>query len=291
MSLFHIWVLTIRAIDPWYLPDPARGLRRGAPVSAGARLEAEGQEQGPHRGLDLDRRADRPGGVHLHRLRRLDLPGRAWCRPPGTSSFPSCSSVAVWEMARRATGLPLAILTALFILYGHFGSYMPGLFYHKGYHWDRIITFLFSLEGILGLPIQASAHYIFLFVLFGAFVDSSGAGKFFVDFARCIAGRLSGRPGQGVHHVQRPDRHGFRIVGGQRRGGRGFEHPPDEGQRLPGGGRGGHRGHELHRRPDHAAGHGRRRLPDGRDPGPCPTRKSPRPPSSLPSSTFWPPTG
>jgi TRAP transporter 4TM/12TM fusion protein len=101
---------------------------------------------------------------------------------------------AVWEMARRASGVPLAILTALFILYGHFGNYMPGLFYHKGYEWDRMITYLFSLDGILGLPIQASAHYIYLFVLFGAFVDSSGAGKFFVDFARCIAGRYRGGP-------------------------------------------------------------------------------------------------
>jgi TRAP transporter 4TM/12TM fusion protein len=101
---------------------------------------------------------------------------------------------AVWEMARRATGLPLAILTAVFVLYGHFGAYMPGLFYHKGYTWERMITYLFSLDGILGLPIQASAHYIFLFVLFGAFVDSSGAGKFFVDFSRCIAGRFRGGP-------------------------------------------------------------------------------------------------
>jgi TRAP transporter 4TM/12TM fusion protein len=97
-------------------------------------------------------------------------------------------------MARRATGLPLAILTAVFILYGYFGSSMPGLFYHRGYSWDRIFTFLFSLEGILGLPIQASAHYIYLFVLFGAFVDASGAGRFFVDFSRCIAGRYRGGP-------------------------------------------------------------------------------------------------
>jgi TRAP transporter 4TM/12TM fusion protein len=57
-----------------------------------------------------------------------------------------------------------------------------------------MITYLFSLDGILGLPVLASAHYIFLFVLFGAFVDSSGAGRFFVDFARCVAGRARGGP-------------------------------------------------------------------------------------------------
>jgi TRAP transporter 4TM/12TM fusion protein len=108
--------------------------------------------------------------------------------------FSALFVIGVWEMARRTAGWPLAILTIIFILYGHYGSYLPGLFYHRGYSWERMITYLFSLDGILGLPVQASAHYIFLFVLFGAFVEASGAGKFFVDFARCIAGRARGGP-------------------------------------------------------------------------------------------------
>ena len=193
MSFFHIWVLTIRAIDPWFF-------RTLHVVFAGVLLFllVPGWKQKDKSKVHI---------VDWILIAVLIAPAvyifiefEDWIYRVGVVPdtwdfiFSFMFVGAVWEMARRATGLPLAILTALFVLYGHFGAYMPGLFYHKGYEWDRIITFLFSLEGILGLPIQASAHYIFLFVLFGAFVDSSGAGKFFVDFSRCIAGRYRGGP-------------------------------------------------------------------------------------------------
>jgi TRAP transporter 4TM/12TM fusion protein len=102
--------------------------------------------------------------------------------------------LGVLEMARRTTGWVLPIIAVIFILYGHFGPYLPGLFQHKGYSWARMFTFLFSLDGILSIPIFASAHYIFLFVLFGAFLDSSGLGRFIVEFARAAAGTLRGGP-------------------------------------------------------------------------------------------------
>jgi TRAP transporter 4TM/12TM fusion protein len=60
----------------------------------------------------------------------------------------------------------------------------------------RLISYLFSLDGIMSIPIQASATYVFIFVLFGAFLDNSGAGMFFVDFARSIAGSHRGGPGK-----------------------------------------------------------------------------------------------
>jgi TRAP transporter 4TM/12TM fusion protein len=193
MSFFHIYVLTIRAIDPWYF-------RTLHVVFAGVLVFAlvPGWKM---------KRADRLPIADIIFMLMLIVPAAyifiefdEWIYRVGVVPEPwdfimSLMFVAaVWEMARRASGWPLAILAGLFILYGHFGSYMPGLFYHKGYAWDRMITYLFSLDGILGLPVLASAHYIFLFVLFGAFVDSSGAGRFFVDFARCIAGRLRGGP-------------------------------------------------------------------------------------------------
>jgi len=193
MSLFHIWVLTIRAIDPWYF-------RTMHVVFAGVLLFllVPGWKQ-------KDR--SKVHSVDWILIAMLVAPAvyifiefDEWIYRVGVVPetwdfiFSLMFVAAIWEMARRATGTPLAILTALFILYGHFGAYMPGLFYHKGYDWDRMITYLFSLDGILGLPIQASAHYIYLFVLFGAFVDSSGAGKFFVDFSRCLAGRFRGGP-------------------------------------------------------------------------------------------------
>jgi TRAP transporter 4TM/12TM fusion protein len=193
MSFFHIYVLVIRAIDPWYF-------RTLHVVFAGVLVFAmvPGWKT---------KRADRLPIADVIFMLMLIVPAAyifvnfdEWIYRVGVVPEPwdfvmSLMFVAaVWEMARRASGWPLAILAALFVLYGHFGNYMPGLFYHKGYDWDRMITYLFSLDGILGLPVLASAHYIFLFVLFGAFVDSSGAGRFFVDFARCIAGRARGGP-------------------------------------------------------------------------------------------------
>ena len=193
MSLFHLYVLTIRPIDPWYF-------RTIHVVLGGLLLFALVPGW---RGASLTR----PGWLDFVLMVMLVVPAayifidfdewiyRVGVVPTGWDFFLSTLFViAVWEMSRRATGWPLAILSAGFILYAHFGNYMPGLFYHKGYAWPRIMTYLFSLDGILSLPILASAHYIFLFVLFGAFVEASGAGKFFVDFARCAAGRLRGGP-------------------------------------------------------------------------------------------------
>ncbi|MBM4308369.1 MAG: TRAP transporter permease [Deltaproteobacteria bacterium] len=193
MSLFHIYVLTIRAIDPWYF-------RTMHVVFAGVLIYAviPGWKNAPK---------DR---IHLidYLFILLTIAPAAyifivfdeWIYRVGVVPttldfiFSTLFVITVVEMTRRTTGLPLAILSGIFILYGYFGNYMPGLFYHKGYSWPRMMTYLFSLDGILSLPVLSSAHYIFLFVLFGAFVEASGAGKFFVDFARCAAGRLRGGP-------------------------------------------------------------------------------------------------
>ena len=102
--------------------------------------------------------------------------------------------VAILEMTRRTTGLALMIIAALFILYGYFGKFMPGLFYHKGYSWPRIFTYLFSLDGILGLPIFVSAAYVYIFVIFGAFLRSSGVGAYFIQFSNAIVGWARGGP-------------------------------------------------------------------------------------------------
>ncbi len=102
--------------------------------------------------------------------------------------------IAILEMTRRTTGLALSIIAALFILYGYFGRFLPGLFYHKGYSWPRILTYLFSLDGILGLPIFVSAAYVYIFVIFGAFLKTSGVGNYFIDFANAIVGWARGGP-------------------------------------------------------------------------------------------------
>jgi TRAP transporter 4TM/12TM fusion protein len=102
--------------------------------------------------------------------------------------------IAILEMTRRTTGLALSIIASLFILYGYFGNYLPGLLYHKGYSWPRILTYLYSLDGILGLPIFVSAAYVYIFVIFGAFLRGSGVGAYFIEFANAVIGWARGGP-------------------------------------------------------------------------------------------------
>jgi len=102
--------------------------------------------------------------------------------------------IAILEMTRRTTGTALMIIAILFILYGYLGKYLPGLLYHKGYSLPRIFTYLFSLDGILGLPIFVSAAYVYIFVIFGAFLRGSGVGAYFIQFANSIVGWARGGP-------------------------------------------------------------------------------------------------
>lgn len=103
--------------------------------------------------------------------------------------------VLVLEAARRVTGLVLPILAVLFIVYDYYGRSMPGLFRHRGYDLDRIVTFMYeSTEGIFSTAIGVSSTYIFLFILFGAILQKSGMGQFFNDIAMALAGQARGGP-------------------------------------------------------------------------------------------------
>ena len=102
----------------------------------------------------------------------------------------------VIEAARRALGLALPLLAAAFILYALFGSVFPDwLFPHRGYTIPRVVaqTFLHS-QGIFGVALNVMFTYVFLFVIFGAFLEATGATRFIVDFAERVFGRSSGGP-------------------------------------------------------------------------------------------------
>ena len=102
----------------------------------------------------------------------------------------------VIEAARRALGLALPLLAAAFLLYAYFGSLFPDwLFPHRGYTVPRIVaqTFLHS-QGIFGIALGVMFTYVFLFVIFGAFLEATGATRFIVDFAQRVFGKSSGGP-------------------------------------------------------------------------------------------------
>ncbi len=99
------------------------------------------------------------------------------------------------EAARRIVGLPIVIVASSFLVYAYFGAYFPGFLSHRGYSIERIVSHMyFTTEGILGIPLGVSATFVFLFVLFGAFLEKTGIGKLFIDIADAIAGWASGGP-------------------------------------------------------------------------------------------------
>jgi TRAP transporter 4TM/12TM fusion protein len=102
--------------------------------------------------------------------------------------------LVVIEAVRRSTGLVLPIVSAVFVVYVFAGPYLPGLLAHKGFSFNTFISFLFSDNGIYGVPLGVSARYVYLFILFGAFIEASGIGKFIVNLGLSIAGSKRGGP-------------------------------------------------------------------------------------------------
>ena len=103
--------------------------------------------------------------------------------------------VLVFEAARRVMGIALPIICALFLAYGLLGQYLPGDLAHRGYALDQMVNQLaFGTEGLYGTPTYVSATYIFLFILFGAFLEQAGMIKLFTDFAMGLFGHKLGGP-------------------------------------------------------------------------------------------------
>lgn len=103
--------------------------------------------------------------------------------------------VILLESCRRIVGLPILIIASCFILYAFAGPYLPGFLNHRGYSFERVVSHLFyNTEGIMGTPLGACATFIFLFILFGALLEKTGIGQFFIDICNAIAGGASGGP-------------------------------------------------------------------------------------------------
>lgn len=101
--------------------------------------------------------------------------------------------VCILEATRRSVGKELMLLAIVFLLYGFFGDYIPGVLGHTGFTFKRIIYQLYlSSEGIFGVALGVSSTYIFLFILFGAFLNATGMGQFIKDISLTLAGRTIG---------------------------------------------------------------------------------------------------
>jgi TRAP transporter 4TM/12TM fusion protein len=114
------------------------------------------------------------------------------------------TALLVMEAARRAVGWVMTAIAAFFLVYAFAGSrgelpfladYLPGILNHRGYTLERVASQMtLGAEGIYGIPLGVAATFIFVFVLFGAFLEVTGAGKFFIDLAYATTGRQRGGP-------------------------------------------------------------------------------------------------
>jgi len=124
-----------------------------------------------------------------------DLVMRAGIVTPADMLVGALGIFFVMEAARRVVGWPIVIVATLFLGYAFAGPMLPGAFAHQGTTLEGLVGHLYyTTEGVFGIPLGVSATFIFLFILFGAYLEKTGLGKFFIDLANAIAGWASGGP-------------------------------------------------------------------------------------------------
>ncbi len=124
-----------------------------------------------------------------------ELVTRAGMNTPTDIAIGIIGVLLVFEATRRTVGWPMLTVALVFLAYAFLGPYMPGILAHRGVSFDELVSHLyFTTEGIFGVPMGVSSTFIFLFILFGAYLDATGLGKFFIDFANALAGWAVGGP-------------------------------------------------------------------------------------------------
>jgi len=192
-TVFHLAVLNIYPIDPW--------LFRSFHVSVGSVIgfcifSARSVET--RRGVPwydwLAVLISLSGFLYIYS--NLDeLLFRAGVAPtPWDTAIAGISILLILELARRSSGLTLPVIAGLFVLYCFVGPWMPGVLHHRGFPLDNVLTFVYSMDGIFGITTAISSTYLILFITFGAFLQASGAGEYFIKFALAVAGRARGGP-------------------------------------------------------------------------------------------------
>lgn len=192
MALFHIYVLAFKPMDPWLI----RIMHLQFVMVIGFTYYAgwSGATRRIH-AVDIL--------LMLMSLSTLayvlyyfeDLVFRAGVFPEGLDVvFGLFATITVIELTRRTVGNALTILVLIFIAYCFVGPYFPGMFWHRGYSFERVVSYIFSINGIYNIPLGVTARFVYIFILFGAFLELSGAAGFFMDSAFVVAGKTRGGP-------------------------------------------------------------------------------------------------
>lgn len=132
-------------------------------------------------------------GYAFFELENILTRGGIWTTTPDIV-FGCLTILVVLEAARRSNGLALPLIAVCFILYALYGQYIPGMLGHKGYSIKRIITTLYTYDGIFGTALATAATFVTMFIMFGEVLDTTGAGNVFLELAKGAAGGLRGGP-------------------------------------------------------------------------------------------------
>ena len=197
LSLFQLYTAGIRPVGLFY----QRGLHLAlVEVLAFLLFPAKVRGRGPF-GRARSRAID---GVliaaaistSLYLTLNLDaIVGRAGTPSTLDIVFGAAAVLTLVEACRRVLGWAISLIAILFICYAYLGAFLPGVLRHGGYETGRIVGQLYlGQEGIYGIPLGVAATFVFIFILFGALLEVTGAGKFFMDLAYALTGRQSGGP-------------------------------------------------------------------------------------------------
>ncbi|HRY73541.1 MAG TPA: TRAP transporter permease [Spirochaetia bacterium] len=123
------------------------------------------------------------------------LVARSGTATPLDIAFGIVGILLVLEAARRVVGVPIVVIAVVFVAYAFAGPYIPGTLGHRGADFETLVQHLyFTTEGVFGIPIGVSSTFIFLFILFGAYLEKTGLGQLFIDLANAVAGWAAGGP-------------------------------------------------------------------------------------------------
>lgn len=191
-ALYHLWVLNLNPVDPWIF--------RAAHLLFGSVLGFmlfPGWKKAKNKIHAVDWLLIVASiGVFLYVYINLQQILFRFGVMPTTMDFivALVGLILVLELTRRVSGWTLPILAGIFILYAFIGPYLPSILNHSGYSLERFVTYIYGLDGVFGVTLDVSSKYILLFIIFGAFLEKSGVGRFFIDFSFSLAGGLRGGP-------------------------------------------------------------------------------------------------
>ena len=193
MSLFHIYALAIQAVTMWYVYCFHVGMAAVLALALYRRAKTS-----PNDRIALDDYILIAATIFAfgYLIVEMDeLVYRIGVDPTDLDLVVAVIMVGVvLEFTRRTCGAILPIVAIVFLLYARYGHWLPGTFGHRQYSWSKTFSYLMGLDGLFSTPVQASASFVFLFVVFGAFLAASGASKFFIDLAVSISGGFRGGP-------------------------------------------------------------------------------------------------